>query len=447
MYSNSDGGSYPYEAPGGAVATVGWGSGSSAAQYVGYAAVPCIMVPTGDPVFYAHMPAYQRGRSGQSTSDSACSAGQQALQLRAPSTSYAQHARYGTTQQQFGGRGGCRKQQQRPPWSQPTSADSVRGTHSRSVSSFSSITGFYAFMDSSSESSQQDTNPPDRGRGQGDPEQPASDWGHLTVGILQHILTKLVDAEVKQLRCVCRHWRGAIDQNLDTLTPSALMSKLITLRFPNLKLLHLTNCSNVRNRDLQLLSNGGLRLHTLTLGDDANRPWVSNIGLSWISKVTTLTALNLQDCTQLTNRGLQPLQHLTGLAALSLKGCNKLNNMGLEGLRHNTALTSLNLSGCARVSDCTHNMTCCWLARARNGDCLRPVICVRTGASRQPSSTSLCLAALRRLGHLVVCAFMLMHSRLCACFACTADLRQGSAAPHCAPQPPVPPPGWDTCQG
>jgi len=171
------------------------------------------------------------------------------------------------------------------------------------------------------------------------------------VGILQYIINRVPDTEAKQLRGVNHHWRSAVDQNLDALTPSSLMSKLITLRFPNLRLLHLTNCSNVRNRDFKLLSRAGLRLHTLSIGDDVRKPWVSNLGLAWIGQVTTLTSLNLHDCVQLTNRGMEPLRQLRGLAALSLKGCDKINNQGLEVLRHNTALTSLNLAGLVRVSD------------------------------------------------------------------------------------------------
>lgn len=179
-------------------------------------------------------------------------------------------------------------------------------------------------------------------------EQPTS-WGDLTLGVVQAIVSKLADSEVKQLRLVCRHWRAAVDHNLEQLTPNSLKAKQVTMRFPNLKQLHLTNCANVRNRDLKLLSSSGLRLHTLTLGDDANKPWVTNVGLSWISKIPSLTALTLQDCTQVTNKGLSALNQLSMLSALSLKGCSRLTNSGLQALQGNSSLTSLNLAGCIRV--------------------------------------------------------------------------------------------------
>jgi hypothetical protein len=177
----------------------------------------------------------------------------------------------------------------------------------------------------------------------------STSWGDLTVGILQTVLAKLSDSDVKSLRQVCRHWRAAVDQNLEALTPNSLKSKTVTLRFPNLRLLHLTNCAVVRNRDLQLLSRSGLRLHTLVIGDDANKPWVTNLGLSWIGKITTLTSLSLQDCTQVTNKGLAFLGQLSSLATLSLRGCARLTNQGLEALQSHTGLTSLNLAGCRRV--------------------------------------------------------------------------------------------------
>lgn len=66
------------------------------------------------------------------------------------------------------------------------------------------------------------------------------------------IMKHLSVSELKLLRCVNQHWRSALDQSLDALTPNSLMSKLITQRFPNLKGLHLTNCSNVRMNPVPL---------------------------------------------------------------------------------------------------------------------------------------------------------------------------------------------------
>jgi hypothetical protein len=46
--------------------------------------------------------------------------------------------------------------------------------------------------------------------------------------------------------------------------------------FVDLQHLQLVSCRNVRNRDLYVLANNDLRLTRLVLGDDTNKPWVTN---------------------------------------------------------------------------------------------------------------------------------------------------------------------------
>lgn len=179
----------------------------------------------------------------------------------------------------------------------------------------------------------------------------ALSWGSLTVGILTNLVAKLGDSEVKSFRLVCRHWRGVVDHELESLSPTSMLSVMLVRRFPNLKVLHLTNCNNVRNRDLLTISRSGLRLHTLTLGDDMFKPWVTNSGLEHIAQITSLTSLNLHECSNVTNNGLVALSSLRGLASLSLKGCDKVTNAGIETLQRHSMLTSLNLYGCMRITD------------------------------------------------------------------------------------------------
>lgn len=171
-------------------------------------------------------------------------------------------------------------------------------------------------------------------------------WGDLTAAIIQGIVLKLADCGVKNLRLVCRHWRAVIDHDLESLTPTEPHTRALVLRFPNLKVLHLTNCANVRNRDLQTISSSGLALHTLTLGDDSKKPWVTNEGLACVAQITTLTSLSLHDCNGVTNNGIAALTRLQRLASLSLQRCGKLTSAALAPLQHHVALTSLQLRGC-----------------------------------------------------------------------------------------------------
>lgn len=40
--------------------------------------------------------------------------------------------------------------------------------------------------------------------------------------------------------------------------------------------LQLVSCRNVRNRDLYVLAQSDMHLTSLVLGDDTNKPWVTN---------------------------------------------------------------------------------------------------------------------------------------------------------------------------
>lgn len=42
------------------------------------------------------------------------------------------------------------------------------------------------------------------------------------------------------------------------------------------------SCRNVRNRDLYVLANNNLHLTSLVLGDDTNKPWVTNRCVCWV---------------------------------------------------------------------------------------------------------------------------------------------------------------------
>jgi hypothetical protein len=180
---------------------------------------------------------------------------------------------------------------------------------------------------------------------------PPDGWSWLFEGVLQIVLGYLRQSHVRNFRAVCKHWKAVADSNTMKLTPRALRPKAITTLFPRLHTLILTNCINVRNRDLFVLAQSAWSLRTLTVGDDMNKPWVTNRGLSSIAKMTSLTALSLHDCNSVTNNGLTCLNKLRALGKLSLKGCRKITNSGLEVLQHNTGLTSLNVFGCVRISD------------------------------------------------------------------------------------------------
>ena len=73
----------------------------------------------------------------------------------------------------------------------------------------------------------------------------------------------------------------------------------------------------------------------------------------YLCLLPSLTALDLQGCTQISDTGLSAVaQHLTSLTSLDLSGCGQISDTGLSAVaQHLTSLTSLNLSGCELISD------------------------------------------------------------------------------------------------
>ncbi|KAG2496929.1 hypothetical protein HYH03_004935 [Edaphochlamys debaryana] len=186
----------------------------------------------------------------------------------------------------------------------------------------------------------------------------AEDWSSLTAALIARVLgvlapTGALPLVAPSMRLVCRHWRAVVDAHLEVLAPSVMKIRSVITRFASLRVLHLDHCANIRNRDLLVLARSptAAHLHTLTLGDDRARPWVSNRGVACVCRIRSLSRLTLRDCMSLTNRGLAPLSSLTGLTSLSLRGCRKLTNHGLEALRSLTLLQRLSLFGVVRISD------------------------------------------------------------------------------------------------
>jgi hypothetical protein len=159
-------------------------------------------------------------------------------------------------------------------------------------------------------------------------------WAWLVDGILQQVVQNLCGHNSLQaFRSTCRHWKAVADQNIRQLAPSCLKPRDLVMLFPRLQVLELVQCPNVRNRDLYVLAHSPIQLRCLTLGDDTNKPWVTNRGLSSIGRMSNLQRLALHDCNSITNNGMTALSALKQLSSLSLRGCRKITNTGLEVLQ------------------------------------------------------------------------------------------------------------------
>lgn len=183
-------------------------------------------------------------------------------------------------------------------------------------------------------------------------------WAWLVDGILQQVVQFLTGHNsLQSFRGTCRHWKAVADQNIRQLAPSCLKPKDLVSLFPRLQVLELVQCPNVRNRDLYVLAQSPIQLRCLTLGDDTNKPWVTNKGLSSIGRMSSLQSLALHDCNSITNNGMTALSGLQHLSSLSLRGCRKITNNGLEVLQVGRGLLSGPLGMVCWLSTSTPNGT------------------------------------------------------------------------------------------
>jgi hypothetical protein len=108
-------------------------------------------------------------------------------------------------------------------------------------------------------------------------------------------------------------------------------------RLPSLTTLNLRNCSAVTDVEVLALSNA-TGLTTLNLNGCEN---MTSEGLRAVSSLTALSTLILSECTNVTDEGLQTLSSLTALYTLHLFGCPNLTDAGKQALL--TAIPNLTI--------------------------------------------------------------------------------------------------------
>ena len=121
--------------------------------------------------------------------------------------------------------------------------------------------------------------------------------------------------------------------------------------FPNLKVLDLSLCKEVRDSSLALMAKKCPNIEELDL---AGCSGVTNQGLREVAaSLKKLRKLNLRSCRQITDAGISHLaSYSSTLEDLSLQDCQKLTDESLNILsKAELRLASLNLSFCVSVTD------------------------------------------------------------------------------------------------
>lgn len=106
---------------------------------------------------------------------------------------------------------------------------------------------------------------------------------------------------------------------------------------------------NIDNDELERLVNDLEGCTALTYLNLSENRKITDDGLSFLSALPHLTALNLSSCT-LNNPGLDHLQSLRKLEWLDLSFCNRISAGALRPLKRLSNLAYLNVQGCPRLN-------------------------------------------------------------------------------------------------
>lgn len=181
-------------------------------------------------------------------------------------------------------------------------------------------------------------------------------------------------------------------------THTSVASALVLAHVGVLQHLQLVSCRNVRNRDLYVLANNDLHLTSLVLGDDTNKPWVTNrlvtccagpgcaactpytepclrynqvrfyvLHAEMFAKhsncvLNPVVTMHSEDLTNVPDvltgccvlhpaRGIESIAKMKSLKFLALHDCNSITNNGITAMAALTSLETLSLRGCRKLTN------------------------------------------------------------------------------------------------
>jgi F-box/leucine-rich repeat protein 14 len=145
--------------------------------------------------------------------------------------------------------------------------------------------------------------------------------------------------------------------NLNTLDLSELihlnnrfLKQLSSLE--NLNVLFLSRCGGIGNNGIKYVGANFKHLEMLFLDDIP----ISDIGVSYLSVLTSLNTLSLNNCDIVTDTGLYHLRSLTQMQYLNLSCLHAINDSGIKRLKKLTHLQKLDVSFCNRITEASLNI-------------------------------------------------------------------------------------------
>eukprot|EP00884_Botryococcus_braunii_P004619 jgi/Botrbrau1/14158/Bobra.182_3s0098.1 len=214
----------------------------------------------------------------------------------------------------------------------------------------------------SENSSDSDASPSPRGRRRTKLSAPeergpevCNSWEWLMDPMMHNVVGRLDSNALKLMRLVCKRWRQAVDRNLEILRPLKAKIHTVIAQYPALKMVDLSACQNVRNRNLSILGRSGLRLQALYIGQATNstygKPRITNSAMTCIAMMTDLCRLSLCDCSAITNNGMMALASLRKLTSLAVNKCPRISDKGFAVVERFTNLEQISVYGCVKVTD------------------------------------------------------------------------------------------------
>jgi hypothetical protein len=120
----------------------------------------------------------------------------------------------------------------------------------------------------------------------------------------------------------------------------------------NLNVLCLSRCGGIGNNGIKYVGANFKHLEMLFLDDIP----ITDIGVSYLSALTSLNTLSLNSCDIVTDTGLYHLRSLTQMQYLDLSCLHAINDSGIKRLKKLIHLQKLDVSFCNRITDASLNI-------------------------------------------------------------------------------------------
>src|SRR5690348_11291200 len=129
---------------------------------------------------------------------------------------------------------------------------------------------------------------------------------------------------------------------------TCLVSKRWEQLFSSKKVLNVTNHDITDEELIKLIDKHQTTLTSINLSECTR---LTDKSIKYLAKLKNLTTLNLTSCFQITDAAIKDLSQLQNLTTLNLTGCNRITDAAIKDLSKLQNLTTLDLINCDKITD------------------------------------------------------------------------------------------------